>query len=124
MFLLFLLPCLIVPILAADRCSVIPPSLWCSNSDLISQCGFKEHCDRYSTATRNKPIQLTVLIEALCPDCQNWIIQELYPKIYKNFNGFVNIELVPYGNAKVVVSMGYKMDIETDRGTAAGGPKC
>ncbi|RCN25460.1 hypothetical protein ANCCAN_28827 [Ancylostoma caninum] len=43
-------------------------------------------------------------MEALCPGCQHFIVDELYPNIYKNFAGFVNIEFVPYGNAKVVVS--------------------
>ncbi|RCN28862.1 gamma interferon inducible lysosomal thiol reductase, partial [Ancylostoma caninum] len=56
----------------------------------------------YQTATHNQRINITVLIEALCPDCQRFIVDELYPNVYKNFAGFVNIEFVPYGNAKVV----------------------
>ncbi|KAK5971308.1 Gamma interferon inducible lysosomal thiol reductase, partial [Trichostrongylus colubriformis] len=86
----------------ADRCSVIPPSLWCSHKEIINECGFTDKCDRYHEATYNQRINITVLIEALCPDCQRWIVEELYPHIFKKFMDFVNIELVPYGNAKMV----------------------
>ncbi|VDM59705.1 unnamed protein product [Angiostrongylus costaricensis] len=55
----------------------------------------------YRLATRNKPIRLTVLMEALCPDCQLWIVEEFYPKVFKNFAEFINIEFVPFGNAKI-----------------------
>ncbi|KHJ74789.1 gamma interferon inducible lysosomal thiol reductase, partial [Oesophagostomum dentatum] len=56
----------------------------------------------YHSATYNQRINITVLIEALCPDCQRYIVEDLYPNIYKNFAGFVNIELIPYGNARIV----------------------
>ncbi|EPB70070.1 hypothetical protein ANCCEY_10835 [Ancylostoma ceylanicum] len=91
-----------LPFISADRCSSVPPSLWCSSKELSKECGFEDLCDRYHTATHNQRINITVLIEALCPDCQRFIVDELYPNVYKNFAGFVNIEFVPYGNAKVV----------------------
>ncbi|KAK6012174.1 hypothetical protein OSTOST_22681 [Ostertagia ostertagi] len=52
--------------------------------------------DAYHKATDNQVIRIniTVLIEALCPDCQRWIVEELYPNVFKNFMNFVNIELV------------------------------
>ncbi|KAK5967454.1 Gamma interferon inducible lysosomal thiol reductase, partial [Trichostrongylus colubriformis] len=56
----------------------------------------------YHKATYNQRINITVLMEALCPDCQEWIVKTLYPTVFKNFSEFVNIELVPYGNVKIV----------------------
>lgn len=58
----------------------------------------------YLASTHNQRINITVLLEALCPDCQRWIVEELYPHVFKNFMDFVNIEFVPYGNARIVVS--------------------
>lgn len=100
MLVLLLLVCAAVS--SADRCSVIPPSLWCSNAELSKECGFEVHCNRYLASTHNQRINITVLLEALCPDCQRWIVEELYPHVFKNFMDFVNIEFVPYGNARIV----------------------
>ncbi|VDO65338.1 unnamed protein product [Haemonchus placei] len=85
---------------SSDRCSAIPPTLWCSSKDIIKECGFSEQCNRYKEAVRNQPINITVLMESLCPYCQRWFVNKL-PAIFKNFNKFVNIEIVPYGNARV-----------------------
>ncbi|XGW12853.1 hypothetical protein V3C99_013475 [Haemonchus contortus] len=84
-----------------DRCSVIPPAFWCTNKEIMKSCGFTDVCKRHNDASYNQPINITVLIEALCPDCQRWITESL-PTIFKKFNKFVNIEFIPYGNAKVV----------------------
>ncbi|RCN45583.1 gamma interferon inducible lysosomal thiol reductase [Ancylostoma caninum] len=99
---LFILLIVVLPFVSADRCASVPPSLWCSSKELSKECGFEDLCNRYHTATHNQRINITVLMEALCPGCQHFIVDELYPNIYKNFAGFVNIEFVPYGNAKVV----------------------
>ncbi|KAJ1355312.1 hypothetical protein KIN20_012655 [Parelaphostrongylus tenuis] len=88
-------------VVSADRCTSVPPSLWCANDELSKQCGFEDLCNRYRLANHNKPINITVLMEALCPDCQLWIVGEFYPKVFKNFAEFINIELVPFGNAKI-----------------------
>ncbi|CAI2338904.1 unnamed protein product [Caenorhabditis sp. 36 PRJEB53466] len=87
---------------AAIDCNSIPTSLWCSNKDIESQCGFTAQCDKHRSAVHNQKINITVLIEALCPDCQNFLTKQLYPIVYKNFADFVNIELVPFGNAKIL----------------------
>ncbi|KAE9412475.1 hypothetical protein Angca_008739, partial [Angiostrongylus cantonensis] len=92
---------LVLRLSSADHCASVPPSLWCGSDQLSKQCGFDDLCTRYRLATRNKPIRLTVLIEALCPDCQLWIVEEFYPKLFKNFAEFINIEFVPFGNAKI-----------------------
>ncbi|KIH57282.1 gamma interferon inducible lysosomal thiol reductase [Ancylostoma duodenale] len=110
---LFILLIVGLPFVSADRCASVPPSLWCSSKELSKECGFDDLCNRYcfdvfspsltyQTAAYNQRINITVLIEALCPDCQRFIVDELYPNVYKNFAGFVNIEFIPYGNAKVV----------------------
>ncbi|PIO75739.1 gamma interferon inducible lysosomal thiol reductase [Teladorsagia circumcincta] len=68
----------------------------------IHRTSIKYNIYRYHKATDNQRINITVLIEALCPDCQRWIVEELYPHVFKNFLDYVNIELIPYGNAKMV----------------------
>ncbi|CAD6192462.1 unnamed protein product [Caenorhabditis auriculariae] len=93
--------CLAVRYGVADKCPSIPPSLWCSSDKIIKQCGFEEHCQRFKSATWNQRVNITVLVEALCPDCQQFIANQLYPVIYKNFRDVVNIQLVPFGNAKI-----------------------
>ncbi|CAO4365348.1 unnamed protein product [Caenorhabditis nigoni] len=85
----------------APNCDAIPTSMWCSNKDIEKACGFTQQCDKHRAATHNQKINITVLIEALCPDCQNFLTKQLYPVVFKNFGDFVNIELVPFGNAKI-----------------------
>jgi interferon gamma-inducible protein 30 len=81
-------------------CSRIPPSLWCENQKVTEQCGFTDQCSRYQKASNNKRVQLTVLYEALCPACQNFIANTLYRDVYLQYGEYVQVELVPYGNAK------------------------
>ncbi|KAJ1371557.1 hypothetical protein KIN20_033526 [Parelaphostrongylus tenuis] len=92
---------------SADRCASVPSSLWCANDELSKQCGFEDLCNRYRL-NHNKPINITVLMEALCPDCQLWIVEEFYPKVFKNFAKFINIELVPFGNAKITSTVPFE----------------
>uniref|UniRef100_A0A914CN99 Gamma-interferon-inducible lysosomal thiol reductase n=1 Tax=Acrobeloides nanus TaxID=290746 RepID=A0A914CN99_9BILA len=82
------------------NCARIPPSFWCSNDQLTKTCGFAEVCNRYSQASKNQKVKLTVLYESMCPDCQKFITDILYRDVYLKFGDFVEIELVPYGNAK------------------------
>ena len=81
-------------------CSKVPPAFWCVSDKLTKECGFDQLCDRYSKATKNKKLQLTLFYEALCPDCQEFIINSFYRDVYLQFGDFMNFELVPYGNAK------------------------
>ncbi|KAJ1371555.1 hypothetical protein KIN20_033524 [Parelaphostrongylus tenuis] len=108
---------------SADRCASVPSALWCTNDELSKQCGVENQCNkaetdgwliwnnkhtlldasiyhRYNLTTFNKTINITVLIEGLCPYCEKWIVEELYPNIYENFAEVINIEFVPFGNAK------------------------
>ncbi|CAI5443642.1 unnamed protein product [Caenorhabditis angaria] len=87
---------------AAPDCAKIPPSLWCANPTIQSTCGFTEPCKKHEIATSQHKLNITVLVEALCPDCQQFLTKQLYPVIFKNFADYVNIQLVPFGNAKVL----------------------
>jgi len=82
------------------NCARVSPSLWCLHDELTKKCGFVEVCNRYNKAAKNQKVQLTVLYESLCPDCQKFISNTLYRDVYLHFGDYVDIELVPYGNAK------------------------
>lgn len=91
------------PLVTANKsvdCARVPPALWCRNAKLSSECGFTEQCERYLKASKNKPLHLTLFYESLCPYCQGFITQNLYPEVYLKYGKYVDIELVPYGNAK------------------------
>uniref|UniRef100_A0A0K0DN54 Saposin A-type domain-containing protein n=1 Tax=Angiostrongylus cantonensis TaxID=6313 RepID=A0A0K0DN54_ANGCA len=87
---------------SADRCASVPPSLWCGSDELSKECGSEELCTRYRSAAYNKPINITLLVEALCPFCQGWVVEEFYPKVFEIFAEFINVELVPFGNAQIM----------------------
>uniref|UniRef100_A0A915EUZ6 Saposin A-type domain-containing protein n=1 Tax=Ditylenchus dipsaci TaxID=166011 RepID=A0A915EUZ6_9BILA len=80
-------------------CERVPPSLWCSSEKLASECGFTEQCEKYTKASKNKPILLTLLYESLCPDCQNFI-SDFFRNTYHKIKDFIQLELVPFGNAR------------------------
>ncbi|KAI1703883.1 gamma interferon inducible lysosomal thiol reductase (GILT) domain-containing protein [Ditylenchus destructor] len=84
-------------------CSRIPPLLWCTSPKVAAKCGVSQACESYANANRNQPIQLTLLYESMCPYCRNFITKGLYD-IYQQYDDFLNIELVPCGNA----ARGYK----------------
>ncbi|KRY52568.1 GILT-like protein F37H8.5 [Trichinella britovi] len=44
-------------------------------------------------------IKLTVLYETLCKDCAQFFQQVIYPKIWALGKDFIDLELIPYGNA-------------------------
>ena len=48
------------------------------------------------------PVNFTVYIESLCPDCKDFIKKELWP-VWNQVKGIMNLELVPYGNAEVSI---------------------
>jgi interferon gamma-inducible protein 30 len=81
-------------------CAKVPPTFWCTNKKLTNECGFDKLCDRYSKASKNEKLQLTIYYEALCPDCQEFLTNDFYREVYLQFGDFIKFELVPYGNAK------------------------
>jgi hypothetical protein len=48
-----------------------------------------------------RPITVTLMFEALCPFCQKFIATQL-ANLYDQFRGKVEIELVPFGNARLL----------------------
>lgn len=86
------------------ECDRIPPTLYCKNENLTEACGLSQLCNRYRKASANQAVQITVLYESLCPDSQQFIVENLYRDVYLRLGGYVDIELVPYGNAKRQVS--------------------
>ncbi|KAI6228159.1 GILT-like protein F37H8.5 [Aphelenchoides besseyi] len=81
-------------------CSQLPPALWCKNEELAAKCEVQDACKKYREGSKGKKLLLTVLYESLCPDCQEFITGDLYNKVYSKFQKYVDIELIPYGNAK------------------------
>uniref|UniRef100_A0A915E6K7 Uncharacterized protein n=1 Tax=Ditylenchus dipsaci TaxID=166011 RepID=A0A915E6K7_9BILA len=77
--------------------------MWCDSKKLASECGFTDLCQKYNTTSKDKPVHLTLLYESFCPACQNFIVKIL-PKIYTTFKDLLEVELVPYGNAKQINS--------------------
>lgn len=47
-------------------------------------------------------IKVTVYYEALCSDSRNFIIKQLVPT-YNDLHDFIQLDLVPYGKAKVII---------------------
>ncbi|CAD5211524.1 unnamed protein product [Bursaphelenchus okinawaensis] len=102
MFLILLL-CLLVPLSLASGidCSRVPPSLWCLNPELSKECNVEEQCKSYLSKSKGQKVQLTLLFEALCPDCEEFITGTFYHDIYLKHGDKIDIELVPYGNARI-----------------------
>ncbi|KAL4218561.1 antigen processing and presentation of exogenous peptide antigen via MHC class I [Mactra antiquata] len=79
----------------------VPPSLWCSSGEVAQSCGVYEQCR--SALMRDpfaKPVNLTLYYESLCPDCKQFINDQLY-NVWKTLGeDVVNLTLVPYGNAR------------------------
>ncbi|XP_071851125.1 gamma-interferon-inducible lysosomal thiol reductase-like isoform X2 [Apostichopus japonicus] len=63
----------------------------------------EQQCQDWKTRSHDPapPVNVTVYIESLCPDCRNFIKKMLYPtwKTLEN-TGIMNLQLVPYGNAE------------------------
>lgn len=52
-----------------------------------------------SLGSENAPkVNFELYYESLCPDCREFILQQLFPA-YQKVSGIINLTLVPYGNA-------------------------
>ena len=75
--------------------------IWCSNQETASMCQVLDFCKTERLgAFANRPVQIELYYEALCPDCQQFMKEQLYPafqKLYKT--GIFELSLIPYGNA-------------------------
>ena len=48
------------------------------------------------------PVKVTLYYESLCPDCKQFIQSQLWPTYQKlSSTGILDLEMVPYGNARV-----------------------
>lgn len=87
-----------VPVVNCDR---IPPLFWCKSKEIAQKCGVVDQCTKYEEGSSKQKLLITVLYESFCPGCQNFITGHLYDDVYTKFGKYVDIELVPYGNAKM-----------------------
>uniref|UniRef100_A0A914VVY0 Uncharacterized protein n=1 Tax=Plectus sambesii TaxID=2011161 RepID=A0A914VVY0_9BILA len=78
----------------------IPPTLWCDNPQIAKKCGVEQQCEDYARAFEHQRVKITLLYEALCGGCQQFILNVLQPQIFHDLGDIVDIELIPYGNAK------------------------
>lgn len=56
------------------------------------------------------PLKITLFYEAYCPDCQDFIIEQLYPA-YLKLADYIDLDLVPFGNVKVYLVIQVKKKI-------------
>ncbi|KAH3798851.1 gamma-interferon-inducible lysosomal thiol reductase-like isoform X1 [Dreissena polymorpha] len=79
----------------------LPPSLWCSSGDVAKQCGVYDQCrDTLRRDPNAGPVNLTLYMESLCPDCKNFFASQLYDTWVALGTSVLNLTLVPYGNAR------------------------
>jgi hypothetical protein len=80
--------------------------LWWALSEQLS-CSLRIHnshrecpdADKVST-TGLVRLNITLLYETHCPYCQDYIVKNLYPLVWRAYKDMVNIKLVPWGNAR------------------------
>jgi interferon gamma-inducible protein 30 len=79
----------------------VPPALWCDDPVIASQCGATASCANFNNTMYGKHLKITLLYETLCPYCQDFMTTVLYPQVFRFGQDFVDIELIPYGNANM-----------------------
>lgn len=80
----------------------VPSEMWCDTPELQKLCGTQAVCAKYNDTVKGLKVNLTIVYTSLCPYCQNFTRQVLYPKVWKNLKDIVNIQMLPYGNAHQV----------------------
>ncbi|CAG5863935.1 unnamed protein product [Menidia menidia] len=83
-----------------------PPSQWCRSLEIAIECKVQKQCMELSAIRPNQtvpPVQLTLYYESLCPDCRVFFTQQLFPT-WMMLQDIMSVTLVPYGNAKEVLS--------------------
>lgn len=90
--------------ISATKCPT-DSSLWCSNADIARACEVTKQCSDYvwdleKTNVKDQYIvNFTIYYETLCPDCREFMSGELW-KAYQSVSDIMNLQIVPYGNAK------------------------
>lgn len=100
MLLKFLFNLASLVILIDGKLCDISPYFWCENPELAQLCNVSAQCANYSNIIYNKNVKLTLLYEAKCGGCNEFITRDLYPVIWQQLGSILNLELIPYGNAK------------------------
>jgi interferon gamma-inducible protein 30 len=63
----------------------------------------EQQCEAFVWNAEAKPVQFALYYESLCPDCQRFFKQQLWPTFQK-ISSIMNLTLVPYGNAMVCLN--------------------
>lgn len=101
---------------SSSTCS-FPPEYWCGSEEIATSCGVSAQCrpwlDKPKDAAfvsrdhageeKRRLLDLTVLYEVLCPDCQEFLIDQVALAISElgaEFWTHVKLTLYPYGNAE------------------------
>jgi len=107
------------PATTFSSCS-FPPEFWCSSKDIAASCGVSTQCGpwleepvktihSYSNNNnddvdeKRRLLDLTILYEVLCPDCQEFILDQVALAISElgaEFWTHVKLTLFPFGNAE------------------------
>ena len=100
MFYILLFCSFLVAPVSSENCG-LPPSLWCSSREVARKCDVETQCEPFlSSAKKEGPlVNFTLYTETLCPYCILFISNQLYPT-FKSIGSIMNLEIVPYGNAK------------------------
>lgn len=77
----------------------VPPDYWCDSYEIAQRCDVVKQCENFKLDRR--PITVTLMYEALCPFCQKFISNHL-GNLYNNYQGKIELELVPWGNSRLL----------------------
>lgn len=97
---IFISICFLTSFVFSDRKCVIPPEFWCDTPETSKLCDAEASCALYNRTMAEQKIHVTLLYEALCPDCQQFITELLYPLVYQQLKELIVLNLVPFGNAR------------------------
>lgn len=108
-------------ILCSSLACNVPPSKWCSTRSIARHCQVEYQCESYLKTIQSPSflsqdlgkndvendvhyfkedvVKLGFYYETLCPDCKNFMTQQLYPA-YKAIPDLFTVDFVPYGNAR------------------------
>ncbi|PWA21159.1 hypothetical protein CCH79_00009379, partial [Gambusia affinis] len=84
-----------------------PPSQWCRSLEIAIECKVQKQCMELGAIKPNQTVPrvgLALYYESLCPDCRRFITKQLFPT-WTMLQDIMSLTLVPYGNAKEVLSV-------------------